>query len=160
MLQVSLIVVPFHKHKAAGADEMETVGHGWRLVNQKVLKEAPCSVAVLVDRGLGGGEQVGPAEVARGVCVVFFGGPDDREALELAARMSEHPGVRVTAVRFVETEAKKGKQDRPMVTLRPSPMKCAEESYSFSTAAMDRQREKVSNRILNLIHNIKIKTVV
>ena len=139
------MVVPFHKHKAVGADDvevMENVGHWWRVANQKVLKEAPCSVAVLVDRGLGGGEQVRPAELAREVCVVFFGGPDDREALELAGRMAEHPGVRVTVVRFVE--AKEGNDhDRPIVTLRPSPMKCAEKRYSFSTAAMDRQREKV-----------------
>lgn len=144
-----MLVVPFHKHKAIGDDDasaMENVGHMWRLVNQKILKEAPCSVAVLVDRGLGGGEQVGPAELAREVCVVFFGGPDDREALELAGRMAEHPGVRVTAVRFVEAE-KGSLQDRPTVTLRPSPMKCAEKSYSFSTAVMDRQREKV---LLNL----------
>lgn len=124
--RVSLLVVPFHKHGS---------------VLPRVMKEAPCSVAVLVDRGFGGGEQVGPAEVAHGVCVLFFGGPDDREALELASRMAEHPGVRVTAVGFVD--GKKSMEDRPNIMLRPSPMKSADDSYTFSTAVMDRELEKV-----------------
>ena len=34
-----------------------------------------CSMAVLVDHGFGGGVQV-----AHGVCVVFFGGPDNKES--------------------------------------------------------------------------------
>ncbi|KAG1339191.1 cation/H(+) antiporter 20 [Cocos nucifera] len=142
--RVSLLVVPFHKHRAAGGDHdsghMENMGPGWRAVNQRVMKKAPCSVAVLVDRGFGGDGQVGPAEVAHGVCVLFFGGPDDREALELASRMAEHPGVRVTAVRFVD--GNKGKEDRPNIMLRPSPMKSADDSYTFSTAVMDREQEK------------------
>jgi hypothetical protein len=35
---------------------------------------------------------------------MFFGGPDDREALELGGRMAEHPVVKVTIVRFVQKE--------------------------------------------------------
>ncbi|KAK1311743.1 Cation/H(+) antiporter 20 [Acorus calamus] len=127
--RAALVVLPFHRH---GTDH---VGPGWRAVNQRVIREAPCSVAVFVDRGFGGAQQVGPAEVAHGVCVVFFGGPDDREALELGGRMAEHPGVRVTLVRFVEVKSM-------AVTLRPSPEKCVEQSYSFSTAVMDRDKEK------------------
>ncbi|RWR76797.1 cation/H+ antiporter 20 [Cinnamomum micranthum f. kanehirae] len=64
---------------------------------------------------------------------------DDREALELAGRMTEHPGVKVDAVRFVEGvegEVSDG------VTLRPSTEKCGEKSYSFSTASIDKEREK------------------
>uniref|UniRef100_A0A1D1Z6R0 Cation/H(+) antiporter 20 n=1 Tax=Anthurium amnicola TaxID=1678845 RepID=A0A1D1Z6R0_9ARAE len=142
--QVALLVLPFHRH-GRGGGAMEDAGHGWRAVNQRVMKAAPCSVAVLVDRGLGGGEQVGSAEVSRGVCVVFFGGPDDREALELAGRMAEHPGIKVAAVRFVvagssSTPGKKG--PAVAVSLRPSPHKSTEENYTFSTATVDRQREK------------------
>ncbi|RWR76794.1 cation/H+ antiporter 20 [Cinnamomum micranthum f. kanehirae] len=137
--RVAMIILPFHKHGGAGDVAMDQVGPGWRGVNQRVLKEAACSVGILVDRGFGGGHQVRSADVAHGVCVVFFGGPDDREALELAGRMTEHPGVKVDAVRFVEGvegEVSDG------VTLRPSTEKCGEKSYSFSTASIDREREK------------------
>ncbi|CAL9123462.1 unnamed protein product, partial [Musa textilis] len=138
--RVSLLIVPFHRHQHRRDGAVENAGPGWRAVNRRVMREAPCSVAVLVDRGLGGGGQVRSADVAREICVIFFGGPDDREALALAGRMAQHPGVRVTAVRFVPEE--KGDVERPNVTLRASPLKNADESYTFSTAVMDRQREK------------------
>ncbi|XP_020582972.1 LOW QUALITY PROTEIN: cation/H(+) antiporter 20-like [Phalaenopsis equestris] len=123
---VSLIVLPFHKRWLGG--DVENLGHGWRAVNQRVLRNAPCSVAVLVDRGLA------QAGSVREICVVFLGGPDDREALEFAGRMAEHPGVGVKAVRFVA--------EGPDFMLRPSAKKSSEDSYSFSTAVMDREREK------------------
>ncbi|CAA7398132.1 unnamed protein product [Spirodela intermedia] len=143
---VTLLVVPFHKHgKAAAAhgEAMENVGHEWRVVNQRVLKGAPCSVAVLVDRGLGGGEQVGSSEVSHGICVVVFGGPDDREVLELAGTMAQHPGIKVNAVRFVAAAAGI-KSPVVSISLRPSPHKSMEDNYSFSTAAVDREKEKAS----------------
>ncbi|CAN1135306.1 Cation/H(+) antiporter 20 [Linum perenne] len=97
--RVAMIILPFHKH---WSDEMiENVGHGWRGVNQRVLKNAPCSVGLLVDRGLGQAARPG-MNVGQRVCIVFFGGPDDRESLELGGRMAEHPAVKVTVVRFVE----------------------------------------------------------
>ena len=48
--RVSLVVLPFHKH---GGDDVENLGPEWRAVNRRILREAPCSVAVLVDRGFG-----------------------------------------------------------------------------------------------------------
>ena len=66
---------------------MENVGHGWREVNQRVLKNAPCPVGVLVDRGFGGG-------VERRVSRLFLGGPDDRYALKLGGSMAEHSPVK------------------------------------------------------------------
>ncbi|KAL5992047.1 Cation/H(+) antiporter 20 [Asimina triloba] len=142
--QAAMVILPFHKHAkrrgggGVGDEEwvMENVGYGWRGVNQRVLKEAPCSVGLLVDRGLGGEQQNKPEDVAHGVCVLFFGGPDDREALELVGRMAEHPGVRAHVVRFVCAAVANG------VKLRPSPEKSPENNYSFSTAAIDLQREK------------------
>nr|GMC91828.1 cation/H(+) antiporter 20 [Ipomoea batatas] len=88
---------------------------GWRGVNQMVLKEAPCSVALLVDRAYGeagfletreksDGVEGGPGAVAQRVCVVFIGGADDREALVLGGRMAEHPAVRVKVIQFVEKQ--------------------------------------------------------
>jgi len=66
----ALVLLPFHK--AQRLDGSMDAGHfGFRLVNQKVLQLAPCSVGVVVDRGLGKQEQA--------VVVVFIGGADDRE---------------------------------------------------------------------------------
>ncbi|KAK6126094.1 hypothetical protein DH2020_040208 [Rehmannia glutinosa] len=110
--KVSMIILPFHKQwvirKIDGEDEVEVCGHGWRGVNQRVLKEAPCSVAVLVDRGYGGGA-LGPT-ATQNVCVLFFGGPDDGEALELGGRMAEHPAVKVAVMRFMEKDGVKEDQ--------------------------------------------------
>ncbi|KAG6533991.1 cation/H(+) antiporter 20-like [Zingiber officinale] len=143
--RVALLILPFHKRQRRADDAgsvpvVENVGHGWRSVNQRVLRESPCSVAVLVDRGFGEGEQVWPADVARLVCVLFFGGPDDREAVELASRMVEHPNIRVTVFRFISS--KNGDEERKNVTLRPSPLNSDEKRYTFSTAVMDREQEK------------------
>ncbi|XP_059667801.1 cation/H(+) antiporter 20 [Cornus florida] len=140
---VTMIILPFHKQwrKEMGEVEVENMGHGWRGINQRVLKNAPCSVALLVDRGFGGGSQQTPgptATVAQRVCVVFFGGPDDREALVLGGRMAEHPAVKVTVIRFIEKEGLEGNG----IVLRPSPNKCREKSYSFSTATININREK------------------
>lgn len=153
---VALVVVPFHKHVKATSthgEAMENVGHEWRMVNQRVLKGAPCSVAVLVDRGLGGGEQVGSSEVSHGICVVVFGGPDDREALELAGTMAQHPGIKVNAVRFVAAAAGI-KAPAVTVSLRPSPHKSMDDNYTFSTAPVDREKEKAS---YYLVHRLPIK---
>ncbi|KAF8006140.1 hypothetical protein BT93_K0446 [Corymbia citriodora subsp. variegata] len=140
--RVAMIVLPFHRSWRGEGDEVveDNVGHGWRGVNQRVLKHAPCSVAVLVDHGFqGGSDSPGPdTPVVQRVCVLFFGGPDDREALELGGRMAEHPGVKVMVVRFVERPEAGGSE----ITLRPSLSKCRENSYSFSIALMNREREK------------------
>lgn len=143
--RVPMILLPFHKQwrKINGEDEVENVGHGWRAVNQRILKDAPCSVAVLVDRGLGGSQQTpGPtATVAQRVCMIFFGGPDDREALQLCGRMAEHPAVKVTVIRFLKKEGADAANN--VVLLKPSSTKSKENSYTFTTAQVNPEREKV-----------------
>ncbi|KAJ0088174.1 hypothetical protein Patl1_31908 [Pistacia atlantica] len=50
--RVTMIILPFHKRwRGEGDESMENLGHGWPGVNQRVLKHAPCSVGLLVDRG-------------------------------------------------------------------------------------------------------------
>ncbi|KAG2631119.1 cation/H(+) antiporter 28-like [Panicum virgatum] len=99
----ALVLLPFHKAQRLDGS-MDAGRFGFRLVNQKVLQLAPCSVGVVVDRGLGkhaaaaGGGGATPVPVV----VVFIGGADDRESLTLAALMSKHPGVRLTALRVVQ----------------------------------------------------------
>ncbi|CAM8888963.1 unnamed protein product [Rhodiola kirilowii] len=140
---VSMIILPFHKLWMEG-EAVDNMGHGWRAVNQRVLKNAPCSVGILVDRGFGGQAQTpGPNPVSsQRVCVLFFGGPDDREALELGGMMSDHPTVKVTVVRFVNSISDDVENKRRQVTLRPSPHKSTDESYSFSVANVNREFEK------------------
>ncbi|KAJ9180743.1 hypothetical protein P3X46_008955 [Hevea brasiliensis] len=142
--RVTMIVLPFHKQwRGEGDKSMENVGHGWRGVNQRVLKQAPCTVALFVDRGFGNVAQTpGPSTVvAQKICVIFFGGPDDREVLELGGRMAEHPTTEVSVVRFVEKE---GLQSKPVFLRLSSPSEIteAEQSYCFSTAKMNHKKEK------------------
>ena len=80
---------------------MEVTRNDYRWVNQRVLEHAPCSVGILVDRGLGGSTHVSARNVCSTVTVLFFGGGDDREALAYGARMAEHPGISLTVIHFI-----------------------------------------------------------
>jgi Kef-type K+ transport system membrane component KefB len=92
-----------------------------RQLNHQVLASAPCSVGLLVDRpyrNCGASFQtpssVAPETgrtllhpcsdraVAHVIAAVFFGGPDDREAVSFGARLAEHPTVGLTVFRFVK----------------------------------------------------------
>jgi len=101
--RVAFIIIPFHKHQAVDG-EMESTNMSFRTVNLNVLNKAPCSVGILVDRGLSICGHLGPDQKSHNVAVLFFGGPDDREALSYAWRMSEHPGINLTVMRFVHGE--------------------------------------------------------
>ncbi|KAL6349000.1 hypothetical protein AAG906_033656 [Vitis piasezkii] len=78
--RVAIIILPFHKHQRLDGT-LETTRSEFSLVNRKVLEHAPCSVGILVDRGLGGTAQVSASNVSSIITVPFFGGCDDREAL-------------------------------------------------------------------------------
>ncbi|KAJ6828451.1 putative cation/H(+) antiporter 19 [Iris pallida] len=98
--RTALILLPFHKLQHVDGS-MESIGNEYQHVNQRVLRHAPCSVGILIDRGLGGTAQVSASEVSYTIAVLFFGGADDREALAYGTRMAEHPGIALTVVRFV-----------------------------------------------------------
>ncbi|ONK78826.1 uncharacterized protein A4U43_C02F22830 [Asparagus officinalis] len=106
--RVALILVPFHKLQQVDGS-LESLGSTYQHVNQRVLRHAPCSVAILVDRGFGGIAQAAPGDVSYTVIVLFFGGPDDREALAYGLRMAEHPGIALTVLRFLPAVEGKGK---------------------------------------------------
>ncbi|KAF0914725.1 hypothetical protein E2562_031227 [Oryza meyeriana var. granulata] len=97
--RAAIVVMPYHK-MLQNDGSFQSLGSAYHAINKRVLREAPCSVAVLVDRGLGGHAQVSARNVSFTVAMLFFGGPDDREALAYATRMVEHPGVAVTLSRF------------------------------------------------------------
>ncbi|TKW29632.1 hypothetical protein SEVIR_3G408800v4 [Setaria viridis] len=97
--RAAIVVMPYHKALQPDGS-LQSLGSVYHAINKRVLREAPCSVAILVDRGLGGPAQVSAQNVSLSVAALFFGGPDDREALAYATRMAEHPGVAVTLARF------------------------------------------------------------
>lgn len=107
--RVAMIILPFHKQwKRENGQNVEiNLGQGWRGVNEKVLANAPCSVALLVDRGFGLrlDTECSEDEQVRRVCILFLGGPDSREALELGARMADHPRTRITVIKFGQPES-------------------------------------------------------
>lgn len=100
---IGMVILPFHKHVRLDRS-WETTRNDYRWINKKVMDEAPCSVAILVDRGLGGTTRVASSDFSLVITVLFFGGSDDREALAFAVRMAEHPGISLTVVRFIPSE--------------------------------------------------------
>ena len=101
--RVAFIILPFHKQQTIDGG-MEATNMAFRTINQNVLANSPCSVGILVDRGLNGSNHMAADQVSHHVAVLFFGGPDDREALSYAWRMSEHPGIFLTIMRLVPGE--------------------------------------------------------
>ncbi|KAI4324194.1 hypothetical protein L6164_023751 [Bauhinia variegata] len=101
--RVAFIIIPFHKQQTIDGG-MEPTNMAFRLVNQNVLVNAPCSVGILVDRSLTGANHLSANQTGHQVALLFFGGPDDREALSYAWRMSEHPGINLTLVHFLPGE--------------------------------------------------------
>ncbi|KAI3686171.1 hypothetical protein L1987_79844 [Smallanthus sonchifolius] len=99
--RVAFLILPFHKQQTVDGG-MEATNPSYRTINQNVLANAPCSVGILVDRGLSATTRIAGNVIAHHIAVVFIGGPDDREALALAWRMSSHPGNTLTVMRFVD----------------------------------------------------------
>uniref|UniRef100_A0ACD5U2W3 Uncharacterized protein n=1 Tax=Avena sativa TaxID=4498 RepID=A0ACD5U2W3_AVESA len=95
---VSLIVLPFHKQQTVDGG-MEPINPNLRGFNESLLDAAPCSVGILVDRGL----SAATARMAsvHHIALLFFGGPDDREGLAYAWRLVDNPGVCLTIIRFI-----------------------------------------------------------
>jgi len=93
----SLIILPFHLSTESSVEG--TVHNSLRSVNKSVMERAKCTVAVLVDRGHRVPTKKNPRN--RHFFLLFVGGPDDREALAYAERMSGSPGVRLTVTRFL-----------------------------------------------------------
>ena len=101
-LQVSIILLPFHKHQRIDG-KLESGKEGIRITNQKVLRHAPCSVGVIIERGMSkvpGFSQLVTSDSTKNVATLFFGGPDDREAIAWSLRISKCPRINLTIIRF------------------------------------------------------------
>nr|GEU48615.1 cation/H(+) antiporter 2-like [Tanacetum cinerariifolium] len=105
-VRASFIVLPFHKHQRIDG-KFENDKDGVRTTNQKVLRHAQCSVALLVHRGHDTiGTQAAGSESLQQIATLFFGGPDDREALGFSKRLSTHHHSSLTIIRFLPTSAR------------------------------------------------------
>ncbi|KAG9442118.1 hypothetical protein H6P81_017972 [Aristolochia fimbriata] len=100
----SIVILPFHKHQRVDGS-MEVTREAYRTANLKVLRRVRCTVGVFVDRHrrLKGAPKAssGGEDLTHNVLVLFFGGPDDREAASYAGRLADHPAVTVTLLRFL-----------------------------------------------------------
>uniref|UniRef100_J3N5M6 Uncharacterized protein n=1 Tax=Oryza brachyantha TaxID=4533 RepID=J3N5M6_ORYBR len=95
-LHSALILLPFHKHRSV--DGGMGVSHpAIQPLNGSVQRFSPCTVGILVDRGLAAVPGAGYRVVA-----LFFGGSDDREVAALATRMAKNPAIDLTVLRFVQ----------------------------------------------------------
>ncbi|KAL5974696.1 hypothetical protein ACLOJK_031366 [Asimina triloba] len=104
--KVSLVILPFQKQQLVPGSAY-VMDNALQIINPSVLARAPCSVGILVDRSGLSSRTVGlgdPSSHVYRMGVLFFGGPDDREALAYAARMAEHPSVVLAVIRFLATD--------------------------------------------------------
>ncbi|XP_009587092.1 cation/H(+) antiporter 15-like [Nicotiana tomentosiformis] len=98
----TIAILPFHKHWEIDGS-IGTVSRAIQTINTKILRKAPCSVGILVDRGILKGSMATLSNQGNiyHVAVVYIGGPDDAESLAYGARMARHKNVSITIIRFL-----------------------------------------------------------
>ncbi|KAJ6720637.1 CATION/H(+) ANTIPORTER 15-LIKE [Salix viminalis] len=116
--RATIVIMPFHK-KWAIDGSIESTNRSIQQMNRNVLKNAPCSVGILIDRGiLKGSLSVLNSRLLFNVAVLFFGGPDDAESLAYASRMVRHDCVKITVVNFLlfgNANSKERKRDGDLI---------------------------------------------
>ncbi|CAI9090606.1 OLC1v1025417C1 [Oldenlandia corymbosa var. corymbosa] len=96
-----VIILPFHKRWEIDGS-IGSVNRAIQGMNSKVMENAPCSVAILVDRGLlRASASMLNSQTKYHVGLVFIGGVDDAEALSYAARMARRPNISLTIYHFL-----------------------------------------------------------
>ncbi|XP_016199338.1 cation/H(+) antiporter 15-like [Arachis ipaensis] len=95
--QTSLVLLPFRKHWSSDSN-LEVTKEVFGEINQNVMKDAPCSVGLFIDRGLNS-----LLNANLHIIMLFIGGPHDREALAIAWRMAGQHRIRIqlTMVRII-----------------------------------------------------------
>ena len=114
-LRVSIILLPFHKHQRIDG-KMDSGKEGIRTTNQKVLRHAPCSIGIIVSRGVDGVpgfSQLLGSETVQHMATLFFGGPDDREAIAWSRRIATHPRINLTVIRFLPSSSSSSSSNVP-----------------------------------------------
>ncbi|PKI56527.1 hypothetical protein CRG98_023053 [Punica granatum] len=138
--RAAFIILPFHE-QGNGKDEPEDIDtHSIRNMNMQVLSNAPCTVGLLVDYGLG--------KLNNGmnsIIMLFIGGPDDREALTYAWRMVWGPNIHLTVVRFLPGDG----------AVDPIPLDNPDESEGILNLLESNERQKELDN--EFIHEFKHK---
>ncbi|KAL0341225.1 UNVERIFIED_CONTAM: Cation/H(+) antiporter 15 [Sesamum radiatum] len=116
--KANIVILPFHKRWEIDG----SIGSQDRTVqnmNIKIMERAPCSVGILVDRGiLTGSTSILSNQSIFQVAVIYIGGPDDAESLFYAARMGRRNNVSLTILRFLLfgcDTARERKQDNNLI---------------------------------------------
>jgi len=94
--RVCLLILPFHKRWIPNGSSESAAPI--RTLNRHLLRTAPCSVGILIERGTLSRNNPLTGVSFFSVGMVFIEGDDDREALAYAMRMAHHPNVRITLV--------------------------------------------------------------
>ncbi|KAK6227735.1 hypothetical protein QUC31_006816 [Theobroma cacao] len=95
-----IVIVPFHKQWAIDG-KIGSMSRPIQNLNINVLEKAPCSVGILIDRGVLNGFVSARTSSKFQVAVLFIGGPDDMESLAYGCRMVKHESVNLTVIRFL-----------------------------------------------------------
>ncbi|VVB11593.1 unnamed protein product [Arabis nemorensis] len=104
-LRVSIVFLPFHKHQRIDGKTTND-GETFRQMNRNVLRHAPCSIGIFVDRNITGFQQPHGFESVQHVAALFFGGPDDREALALCKWLANNTLIHLTIIQFISEDSK------------------------------------------------------
>lgn len=101
--KTTLIILPFHRKWCNGGTVVLSEDVATRNMNRAVMDNAFCSIAILVHRS-GGNQTLSQILSATSfkICMLFFGGNDDREALALVQRMAKDWKVCLTVIHFLE----------------------------------------------------------
>lgn len=114
----TIVILPFHKHWEIDGS-IGSVNKAVQNMNIKVLDNAPCSIGILVDRGiLTGSVSILNNQSIYRVAVIYIGGPDDAESLCYGARIGGHNNVNLTIIRFLLygcDSARERKQDNCLI---------------------------------------------
>ncbi|KAG6670314.1 hypothetical protein CIPAW_01G302800 [Carya illinoinensis] len=100
--RATIVIVPFHKQWAIDGS-IGSVNRAIQVLNINILDSAPCSVGILVDRGILRGSMpfVNTGSPLYHVAVIYIGGADDAESLAYGDRMAQSESVELTVVRFL-----------------------------------------------------------
>ena len=96
----SIIILPFHLRWSEDGS-VESADENTRSLNTKVLERAPCSVAILVNRGYS--SPFNHNDNTKQIAMIFLGGSDDREALCLAKRTIKEDTYHLVVYHLVST---------------------------------------------------------
>ncbi|KAG8390152.1 hypothetical protein BUALT_Bualt01G0053800 [Buddleja alternifolia] len=114
----TIVILPFHKHWEIDGS-IGSENRAIQNMNNKIMDKAPCSVGILVDRGvLTGSLSILNNQSIYRVAVIYIGGADDAEGLCYGARMGRHNNVILTIIRFLLfgcDNARERKQDNNMI---------------------------------------------